>query len=65
MKEQWEFLRDGKRRWYWRYTTPEGSHRVSSQAFATFDQCAADAAAHGYEGDAVPKPNPNTDTATQ
>ncbi|HYC44881.1 MAG TPA: hypothetical protein VED01_05290 [Burkholderiales bacterium] len=50
MEEQWEFLRDGRRRWYWRYTSPEGTQRVSSQAFASWPECLANARSHGYAG---------------
>ena len=48
MAEEWEFLRDARRTWYWRRTDERGTHRVSAGVFATKDECEQDAIAHGY-----------------
>src|SRR5688500_13092129 len=46
--QQWEFLRDARRAWYWRRTAEDGAHTVSSKTFDTMAACVADAAQHGY-----------------
>ena len=54
--QQWEFLRDARRAWYWRRTDSEGSHSVSSRTFTTHADCVADAVEHGYAPPAGKEP---------
>ena len=46
--EQWEFVQDGSRGWYWR-CLKRGSQRArSAREFASRTDCIADAMEHGY-----------------
>ena len=46
--EKWEFVRDSRGLWHWRYTQPSGSQRTSSQTFLTEAAAIEDAIKHGF-----------------
>ena len=56
-EERWEFLRDARRRWYWRYTSADGTHRLS-MAFDTLTACVENAKQHGFVPTDAPDPKP-------
>ena len=64
MEREWEFLRDARRRWYWRYTSPDGTNRVSV-TFETYDQCVDNAMTHGYEPEKDPAESKDSAASTQ
>jgi hypothetical protein len=46
--EQWEFLQDSSRRWYWRCLKRGAQSARSADAFTSRTDCIADAMEHGY-----------------
>ena len=46
--QQWEFLQDGSRRWYWRCLKRGSQSACAAHAFASRTDCIADAMEHGY-----------------
>jgi hypothetical protein len=46
--QQWEFLQDGSRRWYWRCLHRGSQCDRAEHSFTSRTDCIADAMEHGY-----------------
>ena len=46
--QQWEFLQDAARHWYWRFLKRDSQKERSARAFTSRTDCIADAMDHGY-----------------
>ena len=46
--QQWEFVQDSGRRWFWRQLNRDSQTTCSGQGFASRTDCIADAMSHGY-----------------